>query len=184
MLEFKETEEKNGFKVAGLQLVPVETQIFRAEVLKVFVANGIEFNKLARIRPFLEKHAGHRLTDCSELMSTYLKPLILKEQKLLQSEHDDDLVSIYHDETTHNGESFAQIYRRISPNLDILLRAHQVTWVKGSLNSSQIGAVLVTGLTQHTMINMENVVAVHNIRSPRMARFSGRHFMTCGFPAI
>ena len=164
LLELKETKEKGGFKVAGLQLVPVETQIFRAEVLEVFVAkfNGIEVKKLARIRPFLEKHAGHRLTDCSELASTYLKPLMLKEQKLLQSEHDGNLVNIHHDETTHNGESFAQIYRRISPNLDIILRAYQVAWLKGSLNSSQIGAVLVTGLTQHTRINMENVVAVHN----------------------
>ena len=76
----------------------------------------------------MEKHDGHRLTDCSEFMSTYLKPLILKEQKFLQSEHDGDLVSIYHDEATHNGESFAQIYRRISPNLDIILRAYQVAW--------------------------------------------------------
>ena len=97
-------------------------------------------------------------------MSTYLKLLILKEQKLVRSEHDDDLVSTYHDETTHNGESFVQIYRQISPNLDIILRAYQVAWLKGSLNSSQIGAVLVTGRTQHARINnvMENVVAVHN----------------------
>ena len=37
LLEFKKTEEKDGSKVAGLQLVPVETQIFRAEAFAVFV---------------------------------------------------------------------------------------------------------------------------------------------------
>ena len=40
LLEFKEADEKNGFKVAGLQLVPVETQIFRAEALEVLASRS------------------------------------------------------------------------------------------------------------------------------------------------
>lgn len=162
LTEHRTQEEQAGSSVTGLQSVPLETQVFRAETLEVFVANGIPINKMMRIRSFLERHAGHRLIDGSTMMRTYLKPLQAKEQNLLQTEHCDDLISIYHDETTHNGESFAQIYRRVSQDLKIILRAYSVSWLKGSLDASQIGSVLVTGVTQSAKANMDNVVAVHN----------------------
>ena len=51
----------------------------------------------------------------NDMCKTYIPPLKLKEEKILRSEFKGEFVGVYHDGTTHQGESFAIVFRACLP---------------------------------------------------------------------
>lgn len=160
--DYRKQEEEDGSRVAGFQSVAKETQLFRADTLEAFLRAGVEVNKINLLRHFLERRCGHRLIHTCHLMNQYLGPLQLKELATVRGEIQDQLFSIYHDETTHNGESFAQISRTCTMDLDIQLRCYNVKWLRNSLKAHEIAAVVISGIAKEARADFDNCVAVQN----------------------
>ena len=100
--------------------MPRAAQLLRAETLEEILTAGIEVSKIDKLRSWIERRMGFQLTRSDALMNEYLPPLRIKELNTLRSEFsgDDVFIGMYHDGTTHNGESFAQVPTLTSnPNL-------------------------------------------------------------------
>eukprot|EP00966_Prymnesium_polylepis_P229767 5316338-Prymnesium_polylepis.1 len=110
-------KEQHGEEARVIMLVRIdqETQVARAECLEEFLKAGVEVAKVDKLRAYLERRMGVALTETKNLMSTYLPPLKLKEEKILKSEFKGEFVGCYHDGTTQNGESFCIVFRACKP---------------------------------------------------------------------
>lgn len=144
--DFKaELKELHGEAVTaqGLANVTEDTQVARGEVLEEFLKAGVEPRKLDSLRPFLERSTGVSLTGRSHMMQTYVPPLKLKELKTLKAEFAGELVGVYHDGTTHCGESFAIVYRACKPGFVFRVCCVRVAWLRGSMTADHISSVLM-----------------------------------------
>ena len=77
------------------------------------------------------------------MCTTYIPALKLKEEKALKAEFKNEFVGVYHDGTTHNGESFAIVYRACKPGFQFRISCVRVRFLAGSMTASQISAVLL-----------------------------------------
>ena len=129
-------------KFVGLETVPEDTQLFRAETLEEFVKAGVEVLKLDALRPFLERISGQALVGRQHLMTQYLPPLKLAEEKRVKDEFKNEFVGVYHDGTTHSGESFAVVYRTCKPGFLFRISCVRVHFLRGSMKATEISSVL------------------------------------------
>ena len=157
----QDTIEETGCTVAGLDQVDVATQLFRADCLESLIGAGVEVEKVNKLRPFLERIGGRKLTQASKLQSTYLPPLCKKEFQKLVKEVKGQKVGVYHDGTTHSGEAFAIILRWVDNNMKIHLRAIKVSFLEGSLANKQISAELIQALAE-VGVKLSSVFAFMN----------------------
>ena len=74
----------------------------------------------------------------------YIRPLQIKYGTTTRALFKGEDVGIFHDGTTHEGESFAIICRTCPGDDNILERAGNVDWYKGSLKNTEITALLIT----------------------------------------
>jgi hypothetical protein len=74
---------------------------------------------------------------------------------LLLEEFKDQLVGIYHDGTTHEGEAFSVVYRAVTAELDVRVRLVRTAWLKATMDNEGISAELldITGTIMQTGIN-------------------------------
>ena len=109
--EYKGILAAEDVRAKGLEGVPRAAQLLRAETLEEILTAGIEVSKIDKLRSWIERRMGFQLTRSDALMNEYLPPLRIKELNTLRSEFsgDDVFIGMYHDGTTHNGESFAQV---------------------------------------------------------------------------
>ena len=114
-------EEEDGARVCGMVGVSEETQIFRAEALEQFISAGIEVSKLGKLRPWLEKSCGHRLTQPQKLMCNYLRPLKIKEKTRVRAIVKGQLVGVGFDETPNDGEAIASTARGSREDMSVFL---------------------------------------------------------------
>ena len=138
-------------KVLGQTAVAEATQIFRAETLQVLLEAGVEVAKVDALRPYLERHSGMSLCGRQHLMASYLPPLKLAEDRRLKDEFKNEFVGVYHDGTTHNGESFAIVYRACKAGFIFRNSCVRVQFLRGSMKAAEISSVLM----QTCAVNME-----------------------------
>eukprot|EP00966_Prymnesium_polylepis_P215386 4988211-Prymnesium_polylepis.1 len=106
---------ETGKDPLGLSRVPKETQAVRGECLEEILKAGIPVAKIDKLRPYLERRMGISLTHSNNLAKKYIPPLKLKEEKTLRAEFKGELIGVYSDGTTHNGESFVIVFRACKP---------------------------------------------------------------------
>lgn len=147
------SEHGDGAKISGLEQVPEETQIKRAECLEEFLKAGVEVLKLDALRPYLERSAGFSLTGQQHMMTTYLPPLKIKEEKQLRAEFKGEFVGVYHDGTTHHGESFAVVYRACKPGFVFRISCVRVDFLRGSMSAAQISSTLLHICCVHMQVH-------------------------------
>ena len=77
------------------------------------------------------------------MCQTYIPPLKLKEERALKAEFKDEFIGVYHDGTTHSGESFAIVYRACKAGFKFRISCVRVRFLRGSMTAPQISAVLL-----------------------------------------
>ena len=90
-------------------------------------------------------------------MREYLPPLQLKEHNTNRDSLKGQFLGVYHDGTTHLGESFAIITRHVTPQIKFKLTAIKVSWLRGSLSADQISAELVNALASEMGAPMDMI---------------------------
>ena len=110
---------------------------------------GIEVSKIDKLRPYLERGMGMSLQRSDEMVRTYLPPLKLKEENKLKAEFKGELVGVYHDGTTHNGESFAIVFRACLPGFVFRVCCVRVRFLRGSMTADQISSELIDCIASH-----------------------------------
>ena len=71
---------------------------------------------------------------------------MIKRHKEVEDVFKDEDIGLYHDGTTHCGESFAVVGRTVKENFDIIERALKVHWFRGSMCNTEITASLINTL--------------------------------------
>jgi len=156
--------EDSAKKATGCNLkgstVDAEDKLFRAEAVDEFALSGTPQAKIDRLRSFLERRAGRTLARSDELLSQFLPPLVLKEVEMIRAEVKDQMVGLYFDETTHEGESFCIIIRYVDTDINIRLRAIRVRFLAGTPSANEIAAVLIDTVTNDGHIRLDDVLAI------------------------
>ena len=162
--EFEEqvAEQNDGASVAGLVTVAEETKVFRAEFLEQWLGAGIVPNKADKMRLWIQRRCGHTLVRSDDLVCTYISPLRIKKRAQHIDEFEGEDVGVYHDGTTHSGESFAIILRACPDDGEIFERAARVHWFRGSLMNKEIIAVLITTVSTDVRVPLTNVLCIGN----------------------
>ena len=88
---------------------------------------------------------GIPLLSKDHLLRQYLGPLKVLEVNTLIAEFKDEFVGIYHDGTTYLGEAFCIILRCVKKDFSIMLRLVKLAFLVGSMNNTQISAILQSG---------------------------------------
>eukprot|EP00966_Prymnesium_polylepis_P020702 476409-Prymnesium_polylepis.1 len=101
------------------------------------------------MRPWLERRMAIDLTQSNHLAGTYIPPLKLKEEKTLREEFQGEFIGCYHDGTTHNGESFAIVFRACKPGSVFRVCVVRVRFLRGSMTAPQISAELIDCIASH-----------------------------------
>ena len=60
-----------------------------------------------------------------------MPPLKLKEESTLREEFQGEFIGCYHDGTTHNGESFAMVFRACKPGFVFRVCVVRVRFLRG-----------------------------------------------------
>ena len=155
-----------GKCIAGATMVPIQTQLFRAEALQEFLDAGVEVDKLDDLRGFLERHSGHTLSQSSKLVAQFLPALRIKEQAELRDEHKSmdgkpRLISCYFDESPYGGEVFNVITRQVNENLDVVILLIKCFFVKGTLANQEISSLVMQAVSTEMGISLLDVGAHH-----------------------
>ena len=132
-----------GSAVRGMDRVPHETQAARAECLEEWLKAGIEVAKMDKLRAYMERRLGISLTQRNHMVTQYLPPLKLKELKTLMSEFKGEMIGVYHDGTTCNGEAFCIVWRAVLPGFIFRICCVKVAFLRGSMTADQISAELI-----------------------------------------
>mmetsp|Transcript_2893 Transcript_2893/g.8575 ORF Transcript_2893/g.8575 Transcript_2893/m.8575 type:complete len:82 (-) Transcript_2893:270-515(-) len=71
----------------------------------------------------------------------------------------DEFIGVYHDGTTHSGESFAIVFRTCGPDFTFRLRVARVMFLRGSMSVSadQISSCLIDTIASHMRLSVSNV---------------------------
>ena len=146
------TEQNADAKVNGLQVVAEEVQIARAECLEEMLKAGVEPRKLDLLRPYLERISCIALTGRQHMVTTFMPPLKIKEEKTLRAEFKGEFIGCYHDGTTHNGESFAVVYRCCKPGFIFRVCCVRVHFLRGSMTAAQISSKLLQTCAVHMQV--------------------------------
>ena len=165
-------EAKGQCIVVGTETISETTQIFR-ELLEEWMDAGIEVNKISNMREFTERKVNDTLSNAKELMRKYFKPLELemKEHELLKSAMMDQFLGVYHDGTTHNGESFCICVRFVTEDFKVH-ECIRVSFLRGSMSAEQITAELVETLVRIFGLHMDVILAwMHNCVSANLSSF-------------
>ena len=105
---------------------------------------------------------GIPLLSDDHLLRQYLGPLKVLEVNTLIAEFKDEFVGIYHG-TTYLGEAFCIILRCVKKDFSIMMRLVKLAFLAGSMNNTQISAILMDTICQHMQVNTSNVLAfMHN----------------------
>ena len=182
--DFVDNCAMEGEDAGNVVKVCEKTQLYRAETLEEFLKAGVAVDKIDRLREYLERHAGHRLTTSGHLKKDYLGPLALKEMALIRKELKGQLVHVawYDDETTHDGESFCSIARVVTDDLDILLRAVRVKWFSSTLNANEISSVRMSVITEDAQLPlMDSVAFMHDSVAANIASFRDTVGILCPY---
>ena len=162
-----------GQGVAGMEYVPEEVRLFRAELIEVCGKAGMPLSKIDRLREFLEQRVGMSLSRTDHMVKTYLPVLTEKEKTKLRSEVKNQLVGVYHDGTTWMGEAFAIVVRWCTEDFTIPVRCVGVSWLQGSLDNTGISAELINTLSLLMGIPVENVIAwMHDCVSANLTSYN------------
>ena len=129
--------------------VPEEAQLARAECLEEVLKAGIPAFKIDKLRPYLERRMSISLSHSSHLTRTYVPALKLKEEKTLRSEFKGAFIGVYHDGTTHQGESFAIVFRACLPGFVFRVCCVRLRFLRGSMTADQISAELIDCIAAH-----------------------------------
>ena len=171
---YKETVkvDTGGQEPVGLARVPEPVQVARAELLQELMAAGIEVTKVSKLRRWLEGRIGIPLLSDNHLISQYLGPLKVLEANALLAEFKDEFVGVYHDGTTYLGEAFCIILRCVKKDFSIVLRLVRLAFLAGSMNNTQISAILMDTICQHMRVNTINVLAfMHDSASANLLSY-------------
>ena len=139
-------------------MIAEHTVVFRANALDAIITAGIEVNKLDKLRGWIERIGNNSLSRSDHMQAAYLPVLIRKEIAKVKSEIKGQVVGVYHDGTTHDGESFAIVVRWCDEDLHIHTRVIRVAWLRGSMSNEDISAELLAALFEMG-IKFENVFA-------------------------
>ena len=146
--DIKKTHGDEAF-VRGLKSVPEETQLYRAETVEEFLRAGVPLLKIDILRPYLERTSGNSLVGRQHLTTAYLPALKLAEEKRLKDEFKDEFIGVYHDGTTHNGESFAIVYRAVKAGFVFRNSCVRVQFLRGSMKAPEISSLLMKTCAVH-----------------------------------
>jgi hypothetical protein len=146
--QVKETHGE-GVEIKGLTRVPEQTQLARAEALEEVLKAGIPAAKIDKLRPYLERRMGISLTQSNHLCTTYIPALKIKEEKILRNEFKGELIGVYHDGTTHQGESFAIVFRACLPGFVFRICCVRLRFLRGSMTADQISSELIECIASH-----------------------------------
>ena len=138
-----------GVEIKGLSRVPEETQLARAEALEEVLKAGIPAAKLDKLRPYLERRMGISLTQANHLCKTFVPALKMKEEKILRNEFKGEFIGVYHDGTTHHGESFAIVFRACLPGFVFRICCVRLRFLRGSMTADQISSELIECIASH-----------------------------------
>eukprot|EP00966_Prymnesium_polylepis_P257565 5950216-Prymnesium_polylepis.1 len=152
-------KEETGKEVLGLAKVQKETQVARAECVEEVLKAGIPVYKIDKLRPYLERRMGISLTGSQHLSQEYIPPLKLKEEDRLRSDFKGELIGVYSDGTTHNGESFVIVFRACKKGFHFLICAVRVRFLRGSLTADMISAELIDAIASHMRMPVGDVLA-------------------------
>jgi hypothetical protein len=157
-----ELEAETGGRPVGMQVIPEETQAFRAETLEEFISAGVEIGKIDRLRSYLQSRAGHTLVPSDKLMQNYIAPISKKDTNKTRAEQKGQLVGVYHDGTTHEGEAFAIINRWADEDLNTRLRALVVRFLDGSVDNKQIASLILQAESESGHVALSDILAIMN----------------------
>ena len=146
------SEHGDDAQIVGMTQVPQNVQVLRAEALEEFLKAGVEVLKLNELRPYLERISGISLTGRQHMVSTFLPPLKVKEETTLRAEYKNEFVGVYHDGTTHNGESFAVVYRACKPGFVFRICCVRLHFLRGSMTADQISTTLLQTCAVHMQV--------------------------------
>ena len=102
------------------ETLPLEQQIYRLKVVRVFLREGVPMSKLAGMRDLLEENAL-RLTTPSH-MSEYIDVVLKEEQGMVAGELHGRHVSVIFDGSTRLGEVINIILRFVDDDWNIVQR--------------------------------------------------------------
>jgi len=138
-----------GVEIRGLTRVPEETKLARAEALEEVLKAGIPAAKIDKLRPYFERRMGISLTDSNHLCRTFIPALKMKEEKILRNEFKGEFIGVYHDGTTHHGESFAIVFRACLPGFVFRICCVRLRFLRGSMTADQISSELIECIASH-----------------------------------
>ena len=146
--DYAEAQDE-GVEIKGLSRVPEETQLARAEALEEVLKAGIPALKIDKLRPYFERRMGISLTGANHLCETYVPALKMKEEKILRNEFKGEFIGVYHDGTTHHGESFAIVFRACLPGFAFRICCVRLRFLRGSMTADQISSELIECIASH-----------------------------------
>jgi hypothetical protein len=150
-------------------------QVARAEFLQELLSAGIEVGKATKLRRWLEGRMGLPLLSDDHLLRQYLGPLKVLEVNTLIAEFKDEFVGVYHDGTTYLGEAFCIILRCVKKDFSTVLRLVKLAFLGGSINNTQISAILMDTICQHMRVNTSNVLAfMHDSASANLLSYNDK----------
>ena len=121
---------------------------------------------------------GIPLLSKDHLLRQYLGPLKVLEVNTLIAEFKDEFVGIYHG-TTYLGEAFCIILRCVKKDFSIMLRLVKLAFLVGSMNNTQISAILMDTICQHMRVNTSNVLAfMHDSASANLLSYNDKLSMS------
>lgn len=165
--------ESGGKEPAGFAVVPEKVQVVRGEFLQQMLRAGIEIKKANKIRGWLERHMAVPLLDDVKLVQQYMGPLALLEHNTLLEELKDQFIGVYHDGTTYRGEAFCIILRYVQADLTIVLRLVKLAFLAGSMNNTQISALLMHTIAHDMRITNCSVLSwMHDSASANLSSFN------------
>ena len=84
-------------------------------------------------------------------------------------------MGVYHDGTTYLGEVFCIILRCVKKDFSTVLRLVKLAFLGGSINNTQISAILMDTICQHMRVNTSNVLAfMHDSASDNLLSYNDK----------
>ena len=157
---FAEVKKETGCDVTGSVTVSPATRLYRAETIREFVSAGIEVEKLDPMRPFLETHSGHTLTQSSKMQAQFLPPIRAAEITKVQGEVKDELYGICHDETPYEGEAFGVLSRTITTELDVQNRLLKLAAIESTVSNENISSLVISTTAVDYSMKPENCLSI------------------------
>lgn len=120
---------------------------FRQDTVKMLLGCGIPLFRVNKMRNYLQKYSGIRLTDSSNLQS-YIPKLLIEELLEIRSEIKGQRLAVIFDGTTKDCECFTVVFRFVTADMTIEHRCVELKLYESSFeNYKQLANAVVRAIS-------------------------------------